>query len=292
MATVDPVFLDNFLPRPTVGVLADAAARRAVGLTPGPGARLQAPGAVYTAVEPPPADTIEHNLDAGTVVSLAPGWWVQGPAGENAGSGLRAGEDLLWTGSFEDMDTDPATAGAHGWSLSPSARVSEPAACSGVVGVELSRSPVSTEDVIATLKHRQLVTPGTQLSLVAEVRDASEGARLELRWYPDTRGGSTSTSAVEIPAGAYDEECRQVRIDATVPDGIVAVQPMVRLPPTLDVQFAAHLAVDDVQLVVWAAPGTFGRRYPVLDVREDTTVVLGRDGESPEDPVAGTSTSP
>jgi poly-gamma-glutamate synthesis protein (capsule biosynthesis protein) len=205
---------------------------------------------------------------------------------------VRAGEDLLWTGSFEDMDTDPGTAGAHGWSLSPTARLSGSAACSGAAGVELSRSPVSSEDVIATPRHRQLVAPGTRLSLVADVRDASEGATLELRWYPDTRGGSSSTTTVAIPPGAYDDECRQVRIDATVPDGIVAVQPMVRLPPTLDVQFAAHLAVDDVQLVAWAPPGDFGRRYPVMDVRADTTVVLGRDDGSAEDPVAGASTSP
>ncbi|MGY1681021.1 CapA family protein [Geodermatophilus sp. SYSU D01176] len=292
LATVDPLFNDDYLPRPTVGILADAAARRAAGLTPGPEARLQAPGAVFPAVGLPSAETVEQEFAAGTVARLAPGWWVQGAPAADSDRTVRMGEDLLWTGSFEDMDTDPRTEGLHGWSLSPTARVSESAACSGAVGVQLSRSPVSTEDVIATPQHRQLVTPGTQLSLLAEVRDASEGATLELRWYPDTRGGSTSATAVPIPAGSYDDDCRQVRIDATVPAGIVAVQPMVRLPPPLDVQFAASLAVDDVQLVAWAPPDTFGRRYPVLDVREDTTVVLGRDGESPGDPVAGASTSP
>jgi poly-gamma-glutamate synthesis protein (capsule biosynthesis protein) len=189
------------------------------------------------------------------------------------------------------MDTDPGTAGAHGWALSPTARRSGAAACSGAAGVELSRSPVSTEDVIATPRHRQLVAPGTRLSLVADVRDASEGATLELRWYPDTRGGSSSTTAVAIPAGSYDDGCRQVRIDATVPEGVVAVQPMVRLPPTLDVQFAAHLAVDDVRLVAWAPPESSGRQYPVLDVREDATVVLGRDDGAAEDPVVSVSTS-
>jgi poly-gamma-glutamate synthesis protein (capsule biosynthesis protein) len=201
------------------------------------------------------------------------------------------GEDLLWTGSFEDMDTDPQTDGAHGWSLSPTAQMTAAAACSGAVGVELSRSPVSTEDVIATPQHRQLVTPGAQLSLIADVRDASAGATLELRWYPDTRGGSTSTTSVSVPAGSYEQRCRQVRIDATVPEGIVAVQPMVRLPPTFDVQFAARLAVDDIQLVQWAAPGEHGRRYPIVDVREDATVVLAGDSALSDGPVAGTSTS-
>ncbi len=288
--TVDPTFNEGYLPRPTVGVLADAAARRAVGLTPGPSAQLQPPGAVFTAVQPPPAETVNYDLDGGTVARLAPGWWVQGVRGE-AGSQVGIGEDLLWTGSFEDMDTDPQTDGAHGWSLSPTAQMTAAAACSGAVGVELSRSPVSTEDVIATPQHRQLVTPGAQLSLIADVRDASAGATLELRWYPDTRGGSTSTTSVSVPAGSYEQRCRQVRIDATVPEGIVAVQPMVRLPPTFDVQFAARLAVDDIQLVQWAAPGEHGRRYPIVDVREDATVVLAGDSALSDGPVAGTSTS-
>ena len=191
------------------------------------------------------------------------------------------------------MDTDPATAGAHGWSLSPSARVSESAACSGAVGVELSRSPVSTEDVIATPEHRQLVTPGTELSLLAEVRDASPGATLELRWYPDTRGGSTSATTLDIPVGSSDRSsCRQVRIDATVPEGMVAVQPMVRLPPTFDVHRGARVAVDNVQLIAWAAPGEFGRRYPVVDARDDVTLRLVDDSGLVDDPVAYDSTPP
>ncbi len=292
-ATVDPLFIDGYLPRPTVGILADAAARRAAGLTPGPEARLQPPGAVFTAAEPAPADRVERDFPQGTVARLAPGWWVEGPGGGAVNRAVRLGEDLLWTGSFEDMDTAEETDGAHGWALSPTAAMTSSAACDGVVGVELTRSPVSTEDVIVTPEHRQLVTPGTELSLLAEVRDASVGATLELRWYPDTRGGSTSATTLDIPGGASEGDfCRQVRIDATVPAGIVAVQPMVRLPPTFDVHRGARVAVDNVQLIEWAAPGEYGRRFPVVEAREDVTLSLVDDWGSDGDPLAYSSTSP
>ncbi len=293
-AGVDPLFIDGYVPRPTVGVLADAAARRAAaGPTGDPEVRLQPPGAVLAAAEAAPPAAVERTFASGTVARLAPGWWVQGPAQGVPDSSVRSGEDLLWTGSFEDMDTDPGTDGAHGWALSPTATLTSAAACTGAVGVQLDRSPVSTEDVLATPAHRQLVTPGAELSLVAEVRDASPGATLELRWYPDTRGGSTSVTTLRVPEGSSDAgSCRQVRIDATVPEGIVAVQPMIRLSPTLDVHLGARLAVDDVQLIAWAASGEHGRRLPVVDVRDDATLVLRDDTVLPGDPVAHQSTSP
>ncbi|WP_448614391.1 CapA family protein [Modestobacter sp. URMC 112] len=288
MATVDPLFIEGYVPRPTVGRLADAAARRATGLTSGPHGLLQPPGAVFTSGDPPSADTVRRDVGAGTVARLAPGWWLEDPGTAAGRARVRVGEDLLWTGSFEDMDTDPGTRGAHGWSLSPTATVTSTAACNGTAGVELTRSPVSRLDVVATPAHRQLVTPGTELSLLADVRDASAGAALELRWYGDTRGESTSAVSVPIPAGEYGNgSCRLVRIDATVPEGIVAVQPMLRLPPPGDVQFGAHVAVDDVRLVAWAGLGEYGRRFDVLEAREDATVSFTDDAGSGGEPLTG-----
>ncbi len=68
---------------------------------------------------------------------------------------MAAGEDLLWTGSFEDMDTARDTAGAHLWALGSSGDVTPDAACSGRVGARLQRSPVSTLDVVASPRHRR-----------------------------------------------------------------------------------------------------------------------------------------
>jgi poly-gamma-glutamate synthesis protein (capsule biosynthesis protein) len=165
--------------------------------------------------------------------------------------------------------------------------VTPTAACAGTVGVELYRSPVSTRDVIATPEHRQLTPPGTHLSLITDIRDASSGSTIELGWYPDTKGPSTTTTSIPIPAGSHSPNtCHQVRIDVTVPDGIVAVQPIVRLAPPLDVHRGAHLAIDNVQLIAWAPPGQSGRRFNVLDAREDTIVSLTADAEGPWDPFA------
>jgi poly-gamma-glutamate synthesis protein (capsule biosynthesis protein) len=146
---------------------------------------------------------------------------------------------------------------------------------------------VSTDDVLATPVHRQLVTPGSTVSVLAEVRDASAGAALELRWYPATQGPSGAVTTLPIPAGSYGEDsCAQVRIDATVPTGMIAAQPMVRLPPTFDVHLGAHLAVDNVQFVVWGASGENGRRYDVVDVLQDVTLPLVDDAGVSTDPVA------
>ncbi len=141
--------------------------------------------------------------------------------------------------------------------------------------MELSRSPVSSLDVIATPEHRQLVNAGDTLSLVADIRDASPGSTIELRWYPDTKGPSTTTTSAPIPAGTHSPDaCQQVRIDATVPDGIVAAQPIVRLAPPLDVHRGAHLALDNVQLISWAQPGESGPRFDTVEARDDTILAV------------------
>jgi poly-gamma-glutamate synthesis protein (capsule biosynthesis protein) len=287
LATVDPLFIEDYVPRPTVGILADAAARAATGTTPGSPARLQPPGGVLAAGAQSTPRVVDHAFEGGTVARLAPGWSVRDAPDGTSYPAVRLGEDLLWTGTFEDMDTDPQTHGAHGWSLGPDASVTSRAACAGAVGVELRRGPVSTQDVLATPVHRQLVSPGSTISVLADVRDASPGATLELRWYPATEGPSSAVTTLPIPEGAFDEDsCAQVRIDATVPAGIIAAQPMVRLPPTFDVHLGAHLAVDNVQLVVWGAPGESGRRYDVVDVLQDVTLPLVDDAGVSKDPVA------
>ncbi len=275
LTTVDPLLLQDYVPRPTVGLLADAAARKAAGLLPG-STLLQPPAAVVPPAATPAAAVVRESLPTGSVARLAPGRWLRTPVSRRAEGG-GAGEDLLWwTGSFEDMDTDPGTRGAHMWALGPNARLDDRAACSGRVGASLQRSPVSTQDVVVTPRHRQLVRPGTRLSLLADVRDASPGSTLELRWYRDTQGPSSSGLSVEIPEPA-PEECLPVRLDAVVPEGVVAAQPYVRLAPTGDVHLAAHLAVDDVRLVAWGPPGATGRLFDSVIADEDVTLEIADD---------------
>ena len=279
--TVDPLFSEGYVPRPTVGLLADAAARRAAGLTPGTDQRLRPPGAVVSPGESPPVVSTRP-VEAGTVARLARGWWVERPA-----DGVAVGDDLIDTGSLEDMDTDPATAGGHAWRLGANVVLTPAAGCAGAVGAELRRSPVSSDDVVATPAHRQLTSPGTPLSLLAAVREASPGSTIELRWYGDTRGASSGVTSVPIPATPRSEgPCALVRLDAVAPPGTVAVQPIVRLAPPLDVHRGARLAVDDVQLVSWAPPGSAGRLHDVVDVRTDTVLPLAADGDASAEPFA------
>ncbi len=71
-----------------------------------------------------------------------------------------------------------------------------------------------------TPTHRQLVTAGTRLSLLADVRSASPGATLELALFGDTKGGSLNTLRRSIPSGQRDADgCVRLRLDAVVPPG-------------------------------------------------------------------------
>ena len=266
-ATVDPLQLEHEIPRPTVGSVAQVASRRAAGLLPGPVA-LQGPGAAYLPARPAPDRRTALALPAGAVERLPLGTWVD----EVAGRAVRLGDDLLWTGHFEDLDTDPATSGAHQWAFGDNVRRTARAACGTGTGMELTRSPVSGDDVVLTPTHRQLATAGTRLSLLADVRSASPGATLELALFGDTRGGSLTTLRTAIPSGERDaDSCERVRLDAVLPPGVVAVQPFVRLVPPGGVQRGAQLAVDDVLLVAWAADGASGRRYDVVEAAQGAT---------------------
>jgi hypothetical protein len=283
LTTVDPLLLEDYVPRPTVGLLADSAARKAAGLPPG-AMFLQDPGAVATGPPGPvPGPVRERALGAGQTARLSPGWWATGSA--PGGTAPLAGEDLLWsTGSFEDMDTDPLTGGGHLWALGEHSEVSPAGACSGESGAVLRRSPVSTDDIVLTPQHRQLVTPGTRLSLLADVRDASPGSTLELRWYGDTKGPSSAQVTLDLPEVDGDPDCEAVRLDAVVPDGAVAVQPYVRLAPPGGVHLGAELAVDDVRLVAWGEPGAAGRRFDVLAADgADAVAVLADDRVAQQD---------
>ena len=252
-AVADPIQLEGYVPRPVVGQVADSSARRAAGFAAPGSAVLLA----HSAMSPPllgrqPARSLP--LPVGEAVDLPAGWWLDEPV-----PGVRVGEDLLWSGSFEDMDTDPSTEGAHSWSLSPvGARLTAAASCSGALGVQMRRGGLSDADTVLTPGHRQLVGPGQELSLLVDVRRAGAGGVVELRTYTDTRDGSSGGASTPVPPTSGDDGCTTVRVDLRTPPGTVAVQPFIRLGPPGDVQGSATLAVDDVRLVAWSDGGSDG----------------------------------
>jgi hypothetical protein len=270
-ATVDPFVIQDFRPVPSVGPLAQASARNASGLVPGPlhlgtgtaywprlpGGGQQAVSGVPGAIDPIDGDR----------------WFPSGP-----GAAATVGEDLLWgTGSMEDLDTDPTTTGPSLWTLGKYASVSGEAACTGAQGLRLQRSPVSQEDLVVSPSHRQNVHPGDALSLTASVPLASEGAWLELRYYRGMDGASVGVRSLAIPPVRLGSGCATVRLDVRIPRGIVAVQPFVRLTPGHDINLAGELRVDDVRLVRWTTPGTGGRLYDTLSFARDANALLTRD---------------
>lgn len=275
-ASTDPIVLEDYLPQPATGSLADASARIAAGTVPG--AALGETGATVTtssgtAVDAPGQATTESaDLSAG-VTRLPAGTWV------DKAQGLRVGQDLLWgTGSFEPSDPRGKRLAAPLWTLGSYAKLAGEAACTGAAGVDMLRSPVSTEDVYASTSHRVQVVAGDQVSMLVDVRAATGGATAELRWYDESKGESSSTSTIDIEPRGDDAGCEVVRLDVTVPEGAVAAQPFVRLPPPEGSTSSGHLAVDNIRLVRWAPEGTTGRLYDTVESTSARTVQLGRDG--------------
>ncbi len=259
--TVDPLALVEDRPVPVAGTLAASIARQMRGTVAG----LTTLG--EGTVSWPAVGEAEEVSRAGTpggLVQVGDAWTL-----ESLSPGARAGRDLLWgTGSFEDLETDDATSGSTLWSLGTYVTTSLEAGCQGAQGLRLRRGPLSAKDVVISPQYRQPVTPGTQLSLTANVRLASEGASLEVRWYRslDPAKRSSGAESVAIVPHRLSGPCSPVRLDLTVPEGMVAAQPYVRLSPRHDVNLAAELRVDDVALVAWNAPGTVGRRLDTIQL--------------------------
>ena len=264
--TVDPLARVADRPVPVVGTLAAGIARQVRGsvaglTTLGEGtAYWPAVGSART--EPRPGAP-------GSLVPLGNAWTLDGLAPNE-----RAGRDLLWgTGSFEDLDTDPDATGSTLWALGKYVTTSMEAGCQGAQGLQLRRGPLSAKDVVISPRYRQPVTPGTRLTLRANVRLASEGASLEVRWYRslDPTKRSSGAESVAILPQRLAGPCAPVRLDLVVPEGMVAAQPYVRLSPLHDVNLAAELRVDDVKLVAWNEPGAAGRRLDTVELGSGST---------------------
>ncbi|EWT03524.1 hypothetical protein N865_17465 [Intrasporangium oryzae NRRL B-24470] len=290
--TVDPIVIDAYRPRPAIGEMADAIARIAAGHAAGvstgasDGAgRLGGTSAALALGPAPAAKVVKVPLKLGQVRRLASGWWYAPPA--TPGQPLvRMGSDLLFgTGTFEPMEIGRRAANVPLWSLGKYGSVTTDAACgpasadgSAGSGLMLARTPLSTRTAFASPQHRTPVTPRQKLSVLASLRQASEGSQLQVHWFKAFAGPSSSISSIELPEGSWDRDsCRRVRFDVTVPKGAVAAQVFVLLKPPAGGQRVRRLAVDDVSLVDWAPSGRTGRRYGVLEVLKDASVPFSAD---------------
>jgi poly-gamma-glutamate capsule biosynthesis protein CapA/YwtB (metallophosphatase superfamily) len=267
---IDPFAIAGYTPVPTTGLLADASARVAAGFLPGP--MLLGEGAAATKVtDPGPLPSLRG--ERGEVATLPVGAWLL--AGQ---PGITPGQDLLYgTGSFEQMDTGPDTTQPLLWGLGKYTQVTNAAACTGARGVHLVRKPASDFDVIATPLHRMPVTPGERLTLAVSASRASDGAQAEVRWYAALDGPSDGIAVLPIES-FEDDGCRQFRLDVTVPDGVVAVQPYLRLIDPGSPTKAGELIADDVRLVRWDSPGAGGRIFDTVSFDDAGSARLTADG--------------
>ena len=248
-ARTEPLVLEDYTPRGVLGTLADvsdrfAAATPAAGSTYGPGGVEVVPGS------PVRTGRATARLTPLEVRRLNPGWSATG----TAGSALQLGQELLWTGGFEDEQVG-GSRGAHLWDLSGGAVSLRPDATrSGRQGIRMVSSPAATAPALLTPLHRTtLPYPTGPLTFTGYVRGSSDAPlAAEIHWYGDTKGPSSSTLArpVDVTAG-----WQRFQIEATPPPGTVAAQVFLRLAPAPGDRELA-VAVDGVLLVQWAPDGT------------------------------------
>lgn len=295
-ASADPLVIDGYRPAPAIGAFADAVSRIAAGTVPGL-ARLGGPGTEIAYGGWHPARSATGMLASGQPRRLAPGWWVD-PA---SAPRVRLGRDLLFgTGSME-----PMSLGVHGgpgrlWSLGRYGRVSRDAACytageaaeaagaagaarsdgtgASGFGVLLARSPLSRKDVTAEQAHRTEVRPGRMVTLLGQVRRASPGSSLQVKWYSGAEGASRRTTTLHLPTGVWNARtCRSVRLDIQVPKGAHYAEVFVRLDPPRGGQELRRLAVDNIRFVEWATTTTSGRRFDTVESPNGSRVTVVAD---------------
>lgn len=285
--TADPVALIDYRPQATVGSLADSSARFAAtngtlhltgsGAASGPTSRSVA---------------TDVSLRPGQVSRIASSWSL-------IGGSARAGTDLLYgTGDFEPVQVPAGSTSSNGdkppvpskgdlWRLGRFADVRDDSACGTreqQYGVELLRSPVSKEDAFVSPAHRVPVRAGTSVSLLVDVRTASAGGVIQLKWYRGSKGESVSQAEVEIPEVRESAtSCRLIRLNATVPRGVSAALPFVRLTPPSNNVTVNRLRVDRIRLVAWAPQGATGRAYDTVGAEGLSTAVLMRDAPARSD---------
>lgn len=268
-AYAEPLMVEDYAPKAVTGELADSIVRRAVGLSSA--GFVVADGAVESDFQANYASEQVHLPSInGALVRLSTGEWI--PDGADA---YRLGRDLLWVGSFEDEDVDGDVQEGALWNLMGEGKTVTPlAAYSGEVGLRLNSSSNFALDNVATHAHRILIEPGTELSVIGQVRGSvNADVALQLSWYPDTRGRSSSrfVETVEIPR----DEWGSFRFDVVAPDDAIAVGLYLRLAPPANGQ--SFVDFDDLAVIAWrGANDGMTVQYNYVDLLGASSLVANR----------------
>lgn len=252
-ASVDPLMLEGFVPHGLPAELGEAVIRQAAGLAPGP--FVMEDGSMQlladsTAELKTKTAAMDGGAQPGTVITLPAGQWISNFSGSGR---LRLGRDLLWIGGFESPVVGHTSPAPPLWNLGAAAQAGPEFAYEGAAGIRLIRGANDRSEVVTTHERRILVRAGDSLSVIGMVRlSADAHVRLQVSWYPDT-SGSSSMQTVEPISVEKPNEWQPIRLDVSVPAGIVAMGLFLRLsPPTAGIVSADF---DNLRILDWAAAG-------------------------------------
>jgi poly-gamma-glutamate synthesis protein (capsule biosynthesis protein) len=258
-AYVEPLMIEDYVPKGLTGESADFVARRAASYTSG-GFVIE-DGAMEINIKGnriinENSVLLEGNEKDGQIFSLKDKWLSDfSDDSPDKTSKIRLGRDLLWVGSFEDQDVDRDKEEAALWNLdAPNRYIGSEYAYRGEAGVRLHHSSTSELPNVLSPIHRILIEPGTELSVTGMARQSANAqVSLQLSWYLDTEGPSEGQTVVTELLQS-NNEWKFFRFDVTVPPNIVAVGLYLRLsPPEKGI---SSVDFDDLNLIKWAAPDT------------------------------------
>ena len=253
-AFVDPLMIEEYVPRGLTGQQADHVARTAASEA---GPFVIEDGVMEVdvhqqALQMENVKSLDGGAGPGQIIPMSPSQWVS--AFEGTGT-LQLGRDLLWIGGFEDAAVDGAAGMAPLWDTTKgSLEVGEEYAYEGKAGIRLTRSASNVEDAVTSHNHRILVNHRANVSITGWLR-ASPGAfiSVQMSWYSDQKGPSFLRTTEPIPIQAEDQ-WQSFRFDVKAPPEAIALGVFLRLaPPT---QGIATADFDNLRIIEWAPAGT------------------------------------
>ncbi|MCI0553140.1 MAG: CapA family protein [Anaerolineae bacterium] len=253
-AYVDPLMIQDFVPRGLTGEQADYVIRNAAS---NPGPFVMENGTLEVdidqrAIQNTSTRSLDGRPEPGQIITIPQSQWISDFKGTGR---LLLGRDLLWVGGFENEEVDGASRGAPLWDLTKeSIQAGKDYAYEGNTGIRLTRSSSNLNDAVTSHLHRILVTPGTKLSVTGMMR-ASQGAivLMQISWYSDNLGPSFLQTTEPITVESYNQ-WQSFRFDARVPPDAIAVQVFLRFTPP--VQGTATADFDNISVIEWADAGT------------------------------------
>jgi hypothetical protein len=250
-AYFEPIFADNFQPRPSVGQLRQETARQVSGkssilsIIVDGALEFDFTGEVWEQRE---LYEVEGN-DGETwsaPIELNDGWVS---AMQTEGE-WRVGLERLHVGEFEEVDVDIECGEGSLWHFShPRAEISDLSAYLGEAGsagrgLSYTATPYTFDNVSSRPAHRIPIAPEQATTFTAMVRGEGQ-FELHAHYYADSNGDSIGTESFTI---SVTEEWASVQVDTETPAGANFMLPAFTLVP---MGRDAWIDLDNVKMYSW-----------------------------------------